>query len=89
MEASWQNELRTYWRIIENEAETLLKHDCIKDDMLFDNGFKVDFLQEANKKYHKIPKQKLFPIIPVRTYSIKFTNNIYLITESETHMKIF
>lgn len=50
METSWQNELRKYWRVIENETEMLLTRDCIKDHMLFNVGFKNDLIKTVNKR---------------------------------------
>lgn len=51
MEATWVTELRNYWHIIGKETEALLRRDCIKDYMLFNDGFKNDLLETANKRY--------------------------------------
>lgn len=82
METSWQNELRKYWRMIENETETLLKHECIKDNMLFDSGFKIDFLKKANEKYYEIPKK----YVVFHYVDLKKTYHFYLIAELQTLM---
>lgn len=51
MEESWENELRKYWCIIANETEALLKRECIKNHVQFNDGFKNDLLQTTNKRY--------------------------------------